>query len=109
MFLNLDPDMESARCVLPQVSSPTTSAASKGEQRSLPAREISENMIETTAEVRTTIPSQQSTERLKAAKVAEVSEATHESASAKELASQGNALPAEEEVQQKVASMEAGT
>ncbi|XP_044476654.1 E3 ubiquitin ligase PQT3-like [Mangifera indica] len=92
-------DMESAR-LQPKVPSPNMSAASKGEQKPLPIEEEI-LMQETTDEGKDVIAPQQVMEKLRAvAKAPDVSEATP--------ASQGSAPLVEEEVQQKIASGEAG-
>ena len=101
-------DMESARCPQPKIPSPTTSVASKGEQKPISAKEESPDVKYKANEVKVAIPPQQVLEKVKIAKLADASEATLESMSVKEPASQGSALLAEEEVQQKVASGEAG-
>ncbi|KAL2895731.1 E3 ubiquitin ligase PQT3-like [Bienertia sinuspersici] len=106
-------DMESARCPQPRNPSPTQSAASKGEQMLPPRNEGASNLKESADGIKPGDPSQQQlqpqiSEKGKNNKVPDVSEATHESASVKEPASQGSALPVEEEVQQKVVTSEAG-
>ncbi|XP_007039787.2 PREDICTED: E3 ubiquitin-protein ligase RBBP6 isoform X2 [Theobroma cacao] len=101
-------DMESARCPQPKIPSPTTSAASKGEQKPVSAKEESPSVKDKANEVKVAIPPQQVVEKVKIAKPADASEATLESMSVKEPASQGSAPLAEEEVQQKVVSGEAG-
>ncbi|XP_031252792.1 E3 ubiquitin ligase PQT3-like [Pistacia vera] len=101
-------DMESAR-LPPKVPSPTMSAASKGEQKPLPIEEETPVMKETADEGKAVIAPQQVLEKPRAvAKAPDVSEATLESMSVKEPASQGSAPLVEEEVQQKMASGEAG-
>jgi E3 ubiquitin-protein ligase RBBP6 len=102
--------MESARCPPPKVPSPTRSVASKGEQHKLsPGNAESPNLNkEITEEEKPVIASQQVPEKVRTAKAVDVSEATHESISVKEPASQGSAPLAEEEVQQKLAPGEAG-
>ncbi|KNA19128.1 hypothetical protein SOVF_064550 isoform B [Spinacia oleracea] len=105
-------DMESARCPQPRIPSPTQSAASKGEQMLPPRIEGTSNLKESVDGFKSSNASQPQvqphiSEKGKITKVPDVSEATHESASAKEFASQGSALPVEEEVQQKVAAGEA--
>ncbi|KAK6947556.1 DWNN domain [Dillenia turbinata] len=101
-------NMESARCPPPKIPSPTLSAASKGEQMPPPRNEETQNVKEGADEVKVANVVQQTLEKGKAAKVPDVSEATHESMSVKEPASQGSALQAEEEVQQRLAAGEAG-
>ncbi|KAJ0106183.1 hypothetical protein Patl1_18454 [Pistacia atlantica] len=101
-------DMESAR-LPPKVPSPTMSAASKGEQKPLPIEEETPVMKETADEGKAVIAPQQVLEKPRVvAKAPDVSEATLESMSVKEPASQGSAPLVEEEVQQKMASGEAG-
>ncbi|KAK6935154.1 Zinc knuckle CX2CX3GHX4C [Dillenia turbinata] len=101
-------NMESARCPPPKIPSPTLSAASKGEQMLPPRTEETQNLKEGADEVKVANVVQQTLEKGKAVKVPDVSEATHESMSVKEPASQGSALLAEEEVQQRLAAGEAG-
>ncbi|CAK7356347.1 unnamed protein product [Dovyalis caffra] len=101
-------DMESARCPPPKIPSPTQSAASKGEHKTSPGNEVSPNLNKEITEEKPVIASQQVPEKVRTAKAADVSEATHESMSVKEPASQGSAPLAEEEVQQKLAPGEAG-
>lgn len=102
--------MESARCLPPKIPSPTQSAASKEEQKPSPANEETPNpnMKETADAGKPVIVPHQVPEKVRTAKAADVSEATFESMSVKEPASQGSAPLAEEEVQQKLASGEAG-
>ncbi|KAA3469094.1 DWNN domain isoform 1 [Gossypium australe] len=100
-------DMESARCPQPKIPSPTASAASKGEQKPVSAKEECPDVYDKANEVKVAIP-QQVLEKVKVVKAADASEATLESMSVKEPASQGSAPLAEEEVQQKVASGDAG-
>ncbi|PPE00185.1 hypothetical protein GOBAR_DD02761 [Gossypium barbadense] len=99
-------DMESARCPQPKIPSPTASAASKGEQKPVSAKEECPDVYDKANEVKVAIP-QQVLEKVKVVKAADASEATLESMSVKEPASQGSAPLAEEEVQQKVASGDA--
>lgn len=103
-------DMESARCPQPKIPSPTLSAASKGEQMPPPQIEETLNIIikPVADESKSANPPPQLPEKGRTGKAADVSEATLESMSVKELASQGSAPLAEEEVQQKLASGEAG-
>ncbi|KAK9274657.1 hypothetical protein L1049_021908 [Liquidambar formosana] len=101
-------DMESARCPPPKVPSPTLSAASKGEQLPPPRNEETPNIKETVDEGKAVIAPQQLSEKGRTARVADMSEATFDSISVKEPVSQGSAPLAEEEVQQKLASGEAG-
>ena len=102
--------MESARCPPPKAPSPTRSVASKGEQHKLsPGNAESPNLNkEITEEAKPVIASQQVPEKVRTAKAVDVSEATHESMSVKEPASQGSAPLPEEEVQQKLVPIEAG-
>lgn len=102
--------MESARCPPPpKVPSPTMSAASKGEQKLSAGDKETPIAMETTDVGKAVITATQSVEKVPpAAKVVDVSEATLESASVKEPASQGSAPMVDEEVQQKMASGEAG-
>lgn len=99
-------DMESARIAQPKVPSPTLSAASKGEKNIL---SINEDTMKTKEieEGKAISSGPQTLEKVKATKAVE-SEATHESMSVKEQASQGSALLVDEEVQQKMAASEAG-
>ncbi|GMJ00413.1 hypothetical protein like AT5G47430 [Hibiscus trionum] len=101
-------DMESARGPQPKIPSPTTSAASKGEQKPVSAKEESPDVRDKANEMKETIPPHQILENVKTTKLADASEATLESMSVKEPASQGSVPLVEEEVQQKVASEEAG-
>ncbi|XP_065857817.1 E3 ubiquitin ligase PARAQUAT TOLERANCE 3-like [Euphorbia lathyris] len=102
-------DMESARNPQPKVPSPTQSAASKEEPKPSPAVEETPNPnFKEVHEEKPVVVLQQVPEKPRTSKVADVSEATFESASVKEPASQGSALLAEEEVQQKLAPGEAG-
>ncbi|XP_022718931.1 E3 ubiquitin ligase PQT3-like isoform X2 [Durio zibethinus] len=101
-------DMESARCPQPKIPSPTTSSASKGEQKPVSAKEESPDVKDKANEVKVAIPPRQVLEKVKIAKPVDACAATLESMSVKETASQGSAPLAEEQVQQKVASGEAG-
>ncbi|KAL0312988.1 UNVERIFIED_CONTAM: E3 ubiquitin ligase PQT3-like [Sesamum radiatum] len=101
-------DMES-RNPQAKVASPTQSAASKGQQVPAPPpqREETSKIVETVEENKSaTVPVKQEKGRIP--KVADVSEATHDSRTVKEAASQGSAPLADEEVQQKPLSGEAG-
>lgn len=100
--------MESARCPQPKIPSPTQSAASRGEELQLSLNKETPKMQETADEVKPVVAPQQILEKVRTTKVADVSEATHESMSVKEPASQGSAPLVEEEVQQRLASGEAG-
>ncbi|GMI76392.1 hypothetical protein like AT5G47430 [Hibiscus trionum] len=101
-------DMESARCPQPKIPSPTTSAASKGQQKPVSAKEECPVVNQNANEVKVAIPPQQALAKVKVVKPADASEATLESMSVKEPASQGSVPLTEEEVQQKAASGEAG-
>ena len=100
--------MESARCPQPKIPSPTVSAASKGDEKQLPQNEEPPKFPESENDVKPVLPQQQILERVRTTKVADASEATRESMSVKEPASQGSVPPVEEEVQQRMASGEAG-
>ncbi|KAL4339322.1 hypothetical protein GQ457_08G026410 [Hibiscus cannabinus] len=84
-------DMESARCPQPKFPSPTTSAASKGEQKLVTAKEECPDVNEKAKDVKEAIPPQQALEKVKVVKPADASEATLESMSVKEPESQGSA------------------
>ncbi|KAI4327145.1 hypothetical protein L6164_019642 [Bauhinia variegata] len=101
-------DMESARCPQPKIPSPTSSAASKGEQKVSLANDETTKIQETGDERKAVSAPQQSLEKVRATRAGDISEATHESVSVKEPASQGSAQLVEEEVQQKLAPNEAG-
>uniref|UniRef100_A0A2P2MI41 Retinoblastoma-binding protein n=1 Tax=Rhizophora mucronata TaxID=61149 RepID=A0A2P2MI41_RHIMU len=103
-------DMESARLPQPKIPSPTQIVASKGEQKSFPLDKESPNakMKEAVDDDKTVIAPQQVPEKVGTAKVADMSEATHESIGVREPASQGSAPLAEEEVQRKLAAGDAG-
>ena len=106
--------MESARFPQPRIPSPTQSAASKGEQMLPPRTEGTSNLKGSVQDIKPSDASQpqvqsQTSEKVKINIVPDVSEATHESASVKEPAPQGSALPVEEEVQQRMVPGEAGT
>lgn len=104
--------MESARCPQRKIPSPTLSAASKGEQ--VPPQQLAPQNEETTNNQNKTEPikvaeaPEQTLDKLNTAKVADVSEATHDSRTIKEPASQGSVPVLEEELQQKPVSGEAG-
>ena len=102
-------DMESARCAPPQpkIPSPSRSAASKGEQPPLQNGETTK-MQPAPSEHDVTPVAQQAASGAKVTKAPDVSEATYESRSMMEPASQGSARPADDEVQQKQAPTEAG-
>ncbi|XP_017637722.1 E3 ubiquitin ligase PARAQUAT TOLERANCE 3-like isoform X1 [Gossypium arboreum] len=101
-------DMESARCPQPKIPSPTTSAASKEEQKPVYVKEESSDVKDKANEIKVDILPQQVLEKVKTAKLADASDATLESMSVKEPASHGSAPLVDEEVQQKLASGEAG-
>lgn len=100
--------MESARCPQPRLPSPTSSAASKGELKITPVNEETSNIQDIADETKAVSAPQQTSEQVRIPRVADVSEATHESISVKEPASQGSAQQVEEEVQQKLVPTEAG-
>ncbi|CAM8946750.1 unnamed protein product [Rhodiola kirilowii] len=101
-------DVESSRFQPARVPSPTLSAASKGEQPPIVEEKITPKPAVDEEQATAAAPAapQQTPEDAKPSKVAN-SEATHESVSAKEPASQMSAPQAEDEVQQK-ASAETG-
>jgi len=100
--------MESARCLLPKVPSPTLSAASKGEQKPLPVSEETPKIHETGDEGKAAIFPQHTVKK-GTEKAADMSECTHESVSVRKLTtSLGSAPLAKEEVHQKVPTSEAG-
>ncbi|KAK7330783.1 hypothetical protein VNO77_24983 [Canavalia gladiata] len=99
-------DMESARCPQPKIPSPTSSAASKGELKVSPVNEETTNIQETAEDKKAVSAQQQTSEQVRNPRIADVSEATHESMSMKEPASQGSGQPVEEEVQQKLVPTE---
>ncbi|XP_023552396.1 E3 ubiquitin ligase PQT3-like isoform X2 [Cucurbita pepo subsp. pepo] len=99
-------DMESARIAQPKVPSPTVSAASKGE-RNIQSVNEETTMTKQVNEEKAITSGPQSLEKAKATKAVDESEATHESMSVREQASQGSALIVDEEVQQKMAASEA--
>ncbi|CAN1333667.1 E3 ubiquitin ligase PQT3-like [Linum perenne] len=103
-------DMESARYPQPKFPSPTQSAASKGEPPRLPppAEESTKPNVNPPTVEEKHVPAQQpAVEKPMTSKVPDVSEATHESMSMKEPASQGSAQLMDEEVQQKLAQADA--
>ncbi|KAI9110999.1 hypothetical protein K1719_017874 [Acacia pycnantha] len=100
-------DMESARCPQPKIPSPTSSAVSKGEQKVSPSDEGKTKLQEVAEDRKALSLPQKMSEEVKATRAADVSEATHESVTVKEPASQGSAQLVEEEVQQKLAPTEA--
>ncbi|QHO33394.1 hypothetical protein S83_027731 [Arachis hypogaea] len=102
-------DMESARCPQLKLPSPTSSAASKGEPKVSLVCEGMTNVLETVDDKKTvSAPAPLQTSEQVKPRVPDVSEATHESTSVKEPASQGSAQLVEEEVQQKMVPAEAG-
>ncbi|KAI4315233.1 hypothetical protein L6164_028067 [Bauhinia variegata] len=101
-------DMESARCPQPKIPSPTSSAASKGEQKVPLANDGTTKIPETGDDRKDVSAPQQTLEKVRATRAVDISEATHESVSVKEPASQGSAQLVEEEVQQKLAPNETG-
>ncbi|XP_019150253.1 PREDICTED: zinc finger CCCH domain-containing protein 18-like [Ipomoea nil] len=104
-------DMESARNPQPKVPSPSQSAASKGEKmppQPLLQKEETSRVQEVIEEVKVEIAPPQPLEKGRSSKVVDISEATHESISVKEPASQGSAPLVDEEVQQKPAVSDAG-
>ncbi|KAL9326728.1 hypothetical protein ACSQ67_007373 [Phaseolus vulgaris] len=101
-------DMESARCPQPKIPSPTSSAASKGELKVSPINEKATNILETVDDKKAVSAPLQTSEQVRNLRVADVSEATHESISVKEPASQGSTQQVEEEVQQKLIPTDAG-
>lgn len=103
--------MESARCPQPRVPSPIHSGASKGEEMLLLDAKETTNVKENVdgSKPRDALQQQvqpQISGEGKITKVEDVSEVTHDTV--KEPASHNNALPVEEEVQQKMAAFEAG-
>ncbi|CAJ2639461.1 unnamed protein product [Trifolium pratense] len=101
-------DMESSRCSQPKIPSPTSSAASKGEPKVSTVNEGVTNIQEIADERKAVSATQQVIEQVKIPRAADISEATHESMSAKEPASQGSAKLVDEEVQQKLVPTDAG-
>ncbi|GAU32803.1 hypothetical protein TSUD_152520 [Trifolium subterraneum] len=101
-------DMESSRCPQPKIPSPTSSATSKGEPKVPIVNEGVTNIQEIADERKAVSATQQVIEQVKIPRAADVSEATHESMSVKEPASQGSAKLVEEEVQQKLVPTDAG-
>ncbi|GFS42266.1 DWNN domain, a CCHC-type zinc finger [Actinidia rufa] len=91
----------------PKVPSPTLSAASKGEQATAPQNEKMPMVKESADQGRTVSAPQKNLEKGRMGKVPDVSEATHDSMSVREPASQGSAPLADEEVQQRPVSSEA--
>ncbi|XP_057463478.1 E3 ubiquitin ligase PARAQUAT TOLERANCE 3-like [Actinidia eriantha] len=91
----------------PKVPSPTLSAASKGQQATAPQNEAMPMVKEPADQGRTVSAPQKNLEKGRMGKVPDVSEATHDSMSVREPASQGSAPLADEEVQQRPVSSEA--
>lgn len=100
--------MESSRCQQPMIPSPTSSAAPKGEPKALLLHEGITNIQEIADDRKPVSATQHVSEQVKIPRAADVSEATRESMSMKDLASQGSAKLVEEEVQQKVLTTDAG-
>ena len=92
----------------PKVPSPTLSAASKGEQATAPQNKEMPMVKEPADQGRTASAPQKNLEKGRMGKIPDVSEATHDSMSVREPASQGSAPLADEEVQQRPVSSEAG-
>ncbi|XP_050230446.1 E3 ubiquitin ligase PQT3-like isoform X2 [Mercurialis annua] len=99
-------DMESARNPQPKIPSPTQSAASKEEQKPSPTNEetLNQGLNIKLDEEKPAVYLQQVLDKPKSSKAPDLSEATFESMSMKEPASQSSAPLAEEEVQQKLAA-----
>jgi E3 ubiquitin-protein ligase RBBP6 len=100
--------MESSRCPQPKLPSPTSSATSKGEPKVSTVNEGVTNIQKIADERKAVSATQKVIEQVKIPKAADLSEATHESMSVKEPASQGSAKLVEEEVQQKLVPSDAG-
>jgi hypothetical protein len=100
--------MQSSRCPQPKKPSPTSSATSKGEPKVSQVDEGMTYIQEIAAEKKEVSATQQVSEQVKIPRAAVVSEATHESVSVKEPASQGSAKLVEEEVQQKLVPTDGG-
>ncbi|KAK1430534.1 hypothetical protein QVD17_13346 [Tagetes erecta] len=105
-------DMESARCAppppQPKIPSPSPSATSKGEQPPPPQNGDNTKMQSGPTENNVAPVVQQATSgKGKVNKAPDVSEATYESKSMMEPASQGSGRPADDEVQQKQVPAEA--
>ncbi|XP_058190910.1 E3 ubiquitin ligase PARAQUAT TOLERANCE 3-like isoform X1 [Rhododendron vialii] len=92
----------------PRVPSPSLSATSKGEQVPTAKSEEIFKVKESTDEGKAVSAPFKSSEKGKMGKVPDASEATHDSISVKEPASQGSAPLADEDVQQRPVSGEAG-
>ncbi|KAL6985978.1 RING-type E3 ubiquitin transferase [Sarracenia purpurea var. burkii] len=91
-----------------KVPSPSLSAASKGEQVPPPQNEEIPKVKQTADQGKVASSPQRTMEKGRMGKVPDASEATHDSMSVKEPASQGSAPLADEEVQQRPVSGEAG-
>ncbi|KAM7494063.1 hypothetical protein LguiB_028672 [Lonicera macranthoides] len=100
-------DMESARCAPPKITSPTQSAASKGEQIP-PTNEETSKKQETVEQIKGVNAPHQKLENQGIEKVTDTTELKHELLNVKEPASQGSGRLADGEVQQKPASSETG-
>ena len=102
--------MESARNPQPKIPSPTQFAASKEELKPSPSNveTPNPNMKEKVNEEKPIAVPQQLPDKPRIVRAPDVSEATLESMSVKEPASQGSAPLADEEVQQRLAPGEAG-
>lgn len=111
LFIYCHPsDMESARCAPPQpkIPSPSRSAASKGEQPPPLNGETAKMQPGPTEHDVIPVAQQTASGKAKVTKAPDVSEATYESRSMMEPASQGSARPVDDEVQQKQVPVEAG-
>ncbi|KAK7353271.1 hypothetical protein VNO80_18715 [Phaseolus coccineus] len=73
------PYMKSARYPQPKIPSPTSSAPSKGELKVSPINEKAKNILETAGDKKAVSAPQQTSEHVRNLRVADVSEATHES------------------------------
>ncbi|XP_038687657.1 E3 ubiquitin ligase PARAQUAT TOLERANCE 3 isoform X2 [Tripterygium wilfordii] len=100
-------DMES-KIPQPRIPSPIHSVGSKGEEKPPCRKEETPIVKEMVDEVKPLNAHPRVLEQVRTVKVADISEATLESMSIKEPASQRSAPPVEEEVQQKLTSGEAG-
>ncbi|KAH7833051.1 hypothetical protein Vadar_002693 [Vaccinium darrowii] len=92
----------------PRIPSPSLSATSKGEQVPPAKSDEIPKVKETTDEGKAVSAPHKSLEKGRMGKVPDASEATHDSVSVKEPASQGSAPLADEEVHQRPVSGEAG-
>ncbi|KAM0069782.1 putative transcription factor interactor and regulator CCHC(Zn) family [Helianthus debilis subsp. tardiflorus] len=103
-------DMESAKCApppQPKIPSPAPSAVSKGEQPPPQDEGDTKMQLGPMEHDATPVTQQTVSEKGKVNKAPDVSEATYESKSMMEPASQGSARPIDDEVQQKQAPTEA--